>query len=171
MPMTLSCLRPLALAAVLATLVSPSIAQDERASLAQSIARAQGLPAMFEIQLAQQRQAMRGYAEQLSAEMGAQGGGEVSAREKVALERFMEKASKLFTADEMLARWTENYGKSMSIDELRAIHTYYESAVGRADVEASKSAMVTFSGWMNDEALARTTKLVGDLGSELQESK
>lgn len=146
----------------------PSFAQNKHAELIQRIAVSQGLLEIFEQQLVQQRDSMNGYATKLFDECVAESGGQANMKAKTALEHFMAKVATIFSAAEITSAWTSAYGKDLSEQELQEILKYYESPIGRKDVAANKSAMVTFSTWMNQESLTRSTALLKEFAQELQ---
>lgn len=161
----------LATAIVIASAAASASAQDARTALVQKIAAAQGLTEIFDQQLAQQREATKGYASKLFDQAVAAGGGQANQKEKAALESFVSKASDMFSGKEVSAAWVAHYGKDLSLQDLQAILSYYESPVGRKDVAATKSAMPAFSSWMAEEAQSRATSLLKDFVAELQAAR
>ena len=149
----------------------PSFAQEARAALVQSIAAAQGLEEMFEQQIAAQRDSMKSYDSKLFDQAIAEAGGQSNAKQKAAIDRFVAKATTLFTSKEITAAWTAAYGKNLSDQELREVLQYYQSPIGQKDVGASKTAMVTYSTWINQESQARATPLLKVLVQELQAAR
>jgi hypothetical protein len=150
---------------------SPCSAQEARAEVIQKIAASQGLFEMFEQQLVQQRDSMKGYAAKLFEQTTAETGMQPNAKEKAAFERFLAKAPTVFSATEITSMWTANYGKDLSVQELQGILKYYDSPIGRKDVAASKAAMISFSTWMNQEAQVRSTTLIKEMLQELQAAR
>jgi hypothetical protein len=167
-------MKTIALITLVSSLVfaSPaSFAQDTRAALVQRIAAAQGLEEMFEQQLAAQRDSMKSYASKLFEQALAESGGQASAKQKAAFERFVAKATTLFSSKEITAAWTAAYGKDLSDQELREVLKYYQSPIGQKDVASSKAAMITYSAWINQESQARSMPLLKTLVQELQPVK
>jgi hypothetical protein len=150
---------------------SPCSAQEARAEVIQKIAASQGLFEMFEQQLAQQRDSMKGYAAKLFEQTTAETGMQPNAKEKAALEQFLAKAPTVFSATEITNTWTATYGKDLSVPELQDILKYYDSPIGRKDVAASKAAMISFSIWMNQEAQVRATSLIKEMLQELKAAR
>jgi hypothetical protein len=147
---------------------TPAFAQETRAALVQKIAIAQGLEDMFEQQIAAQRDSMKSYASKLFEQAIAETGGQANEQQKAAFERFAAKASTLFTAKEITAKWTAVYGKDLSEKELREVLKYYQSRIGQKDIAANQAAMNAYSHWMGQEFQARTTPLLKTLVQELQ---
>ena len=147
---------------------SSAIAQDERNALVQKIAAAQGLEEMFAQQIAAQRDSTKSYASKLFEQAIAEAGGQPNAKHKAAFERFVAKASTVFSPKEITAAWVGAYGKDLSDQELREVLKYYQSGIGQKDVAASKAAMVTYSTWINQEAQARVAPLLKVFVQELQ---
>ncbi len=158
-------------ALLLASAASSVFAQDSRTALVQKIAVAQGLTELYDQQLAQQREATKGYAAKLFDDAVAAGGGKANAKEKAALERLVAKTTEMFSGKEVAAAWVTHYGKELSLQDLKAILAYYESPIGRKDVAATKLAMPAFSSWMAQETQTRATSLLTEFVSELQAAR
>ena len=154
-----------------ASLASSVLAQESRATLVERIAAAQGLTEIFDQQLEQQREAVKGYAVKLFEEAVAAGGGQANPKEKAALDKLATQSAALFSGKEVTAAWIANYGKGLSLEDLRTILGYYESPIGRKDVAATKAAMPAFSAWMTEEAGVRSTSLIKEFVSELQAAR
>lgn len=151
--------------------ISPCFAEETRADVIQKIAASQGLFEMFEQQLEQQKDSMKGYAAKLFEQTTAQTGGQANAKEKAVFERFVAKATALFSATEITRTWTASYGKDLSVQDLQEILKYYDSPIGRKDVAANKTAMISYSTWMNQEAQTRSTALLKELVQELDAAR
>lgn len=147
---------------------SPSFAQNERAALVQKIAAAQGLEEMFEQQIAAQRDSMKSYASKLFEQAITEVGGQPNAKQEAAFERFVAKAAALFSPKEITQAWIGAYGKELSDQELLDVLKYYQSPIGQKDVAATKTAMITYSTWINQESQARVTPLLKAFVLELQ---
>ena len=156
---------------VVASAATNVLAQDGRAVLVQKIAVAQGLIEIFDQQLAQQREATKGYAQKMFEEAVSAGGGQANPKEKAALDKLAVRSGEMFSGREIAAAWVASYGKELSVQDLQAILSYYESPIGRKDVAANKAAMPAFSSWMAKEAQGRTTSLLREFLSELQAAR
>ncbi len=160
-----------AVAALICGAAVPAFAQETRQELVQKISVAQGIHGMFEQQLADQRESLRGYGAKLLIDMVAQSGGEATAKEKAAFERFVSRAAKALSAKELSDKWVASYGTDLSTSDLQEILKYYPSPIGKKDVAATKAAMKVFSAWLNTESQARTNLLVAELMKDLQPVK
>ncbi|HET7833967.1 MAG TPA: DUF2059 domain-containing protein [Gallionella sp.] len=87
---------------------------------------------------------------------------------EAAFRRFSDKAANLWTADDLLAVWTKNYGRNLSDSELDQILAYYQSPVGRKDVAAQQSALAGLSRALTSESQARLAPHVRALTDELK---
>jgi len=143
-------------------------AQDERTTLISRIVSAQGLMEMFDLQMSQQKETVQGYATQLFAKTMRDFGGQPTARQRAALERLAIRSAVIFSAQELVAAWSAQYGKELSLDDLLEILRYYESPVGRRDVAASKTAMSAFTQWVAQESQVRASVILADFASELK---
>jgi hypothetical protein len=146
-------------------------AQDARSELVRKIAASQGLLEMFDQQITQQRESVKGYASDIFQRAVTDSGGQANEKERAAFERFVGKTATIFSASEMEAAWIASYGKDLTVDDLAAILRYYESPIGRKDVAANKLAMVSFSAWASREGRARATALLQGLILDLQEAR
>lgn len=160
-----------ATAVLIASAASSAAAQDARAELARKIAVAQGLTEQFDQQFAQQREAMKGYAEKLIEQSAASDGGQPNPLEKAALARLVERHGEMFSGSEITAAWVAQYGKDLSLQDLQAILRYYESPIGRKDIAATKSAMPAVTFWMTQEAQTRAAPLLEDFVADLQAAR
>lgn len=157
-----------AAAALLSLSLPTAFAQETRQELVQKIQAVQGIQDQFEKQLADQREALKGYGAKLLGDIAAQSGGEASAKDKAAFDRFLQRCAQMFSGKELAAKWAASYGADLSIEDLREILAHYESPIGKKEVRANKAAMAAFSAWMNAESQTRTDALIGGLLKDLQ---
>ena len=85
-----------------------------------------------------------------------------------AFRRFSDKATNLWTADDLLAVWTRNYGRNLSDSELDQILAYYKSPLGRKDIAAQQSALVGLSRALTSETKERLEPHIKALTNELK---
>ncbi|MES2611107.1 MAG: DUF2059 domain-containing protein [Pseudomonadota bacterium] len=159
-----------AVAALVCACAPTAFAQETRQELVQKIQVAQGIQDQFEKQLADQREALKGYGAKLLGDIAAQTGGEASARDKAAFDRFLQRCAQMFSGKELAAKWAASYGADLSTDDLREVLAHYESPIGKKEVRANKAAMAAFSAWMNAESQVRTEALIAGLLKDLQPS-
>ncbi|MBP7454384.1 MAG: DUF2059 domain-containing protein [Ottowia sp.] len=152
-------------AASFAFALTPASAQESREALIRQLVAEQKIEAMFEQQIAQSREAIKGQGSQLLQSMT--GGAKPDAKMAQALDRYMERATRLFTADEYLSVWAKQYGADLSDEDLRQLLAHYRSPIGRKEVAANQRAMAGFSAWANEEGLKRATALMTDFAREL----
>jgi hypothetical protein len=158
--------------AVLVVSAAPNVAaQDTRTVLVQKIAVAQGLTELVDQQLAQQHEATKEYAAKLFEEAVTAGGGQANPEEQAAFDKFVARTGEIFSGKEFTAAWVTHYGKELSLQDLQAILSYYESPVGRKDVAATKSAMPAFSSWILQEGQTRVEPLLKAFIAELQAAR
>lgn len=169
--MNVNRLSAFAAAVLIAAAASSAAAQDARTELARKIAIAQGLTEQFDQQFAQQREAMKEYAEKLLEQSAAAGGGQPNPEEKAAFARLLARSGAMFSGSEITTAWVTRYGQDLSLQDLQAILRYYESPIGRKDVAATKSAMPALVFWMTKEAQARAEPLLKDFVAELQAAR
>jgi hypothetical protein len=169
--MTANRLSTFVAALLIAAAASNATAQDARTVVVQKIAVAQGLTDLFDQQLAQQREATKGYATKVFEQAVAAGDGTANPKEQAAFEKLVARVGEIFSGKEVTAEWVAHYGKDLSLQDLQAILNYYESPIGRKDVAATKSAMPAFSSWMAQETQNRATALLKDFVAELQAAR
>ena len=155
----------LLLAAWLVFGTSAAIAQESRASLLKQLMVEQKIEPMFEQQLEQMRASLKGQGTQMLQQLT--GGAKPDAKLAAALDRYMERAANLVSADEYAAVWARNYGAELSDDDLRQLLAHYRSALGRKEVAANQRAMGAFAAWGNDQMMKRATALMADFAKDL----
>ncbi len=87
---------------------------------------------------------------------------------EAAFRRFSDKAANLWTADDLLAVWTKNYGRNLSDSELDQILAYYQSPLGRKDIAAQQAALAGLSRALTSESQARLAPHIKALTDELK---
>ncbi len=87
---------------------------------------------------------------------------------EAAFKRFSEKATTLWSADDLLAIWVKHYGKNLSDNELDQILAYYKSPIGKKDVAAGQAALAGLSQALAFESQARLAPHILALTNELR---
>ena len=141
---------------------------SKRAKIGKLIA-VQGMEQMFKQQLDSSKTAMVEMGTKIVRSMSDENT-PPSASEKLVepiFNRFVEDVGNMFTARELVDRWSSQYGKELTEADIDKILAYYSSPIGQKDVKASQMAMVGFSATVNTETEKRAMKLLEKLKVEL----
>ena len=144
--------------------------EKNRNAIIGRIIAAQQLPQIFE---QQQQQSKASYEElgksifqKMITDLGTPDQ-KINPRFYKAFSDYMDRCSTLLSVEEQIAMWTSLYGKDMSEDELKQALAYYESPIGKKDVQASQVAMIGFSQMVTTEFQKRNeqslSKLIADI--------
>lgn len=159
-------------------LLSMHVRADEksRSEIIGRIVAAQHLQQMFEQQQQQSKASSEEFGKELFQKMLTDLGvpeGKINPSLQKAFSDYMARCSSMFSVDELVATWSSVYGREMSEDELSQALAYYESPVGRKDVQASQVAMIGFSQIMTTEGQRRmqqsVSKLIADIKSAVNQ--
>ena len=82
-------------------------------------------------------------------------------------EKFMQDASRMFTAKEVVDAWSAEYGKDLAESDLDKILAYYLSPTGQKDIASSKKAMTAFGQLFSVESEKRVLHLLGQFHKDL----
>jgi hypothetical protein len=135
------------------------------------IIEAQGLHQMFQDQLNQSKAAAtqhgREIFERIVRELG-DGAEKSNPKFEAVFTKYIEKCASMWTAEELVAVWTRNYGRDLSEQDLDHILAYYKSPYGKKDVAASQAAMFGFAQVMQTEGLRKMNALITGLASDMK---
>jgi len=120
---------------------------DAKSEKLKSLMEAQGLLSMFEEQLAMGEEQSKVYGQQMLDQFMAQmnPNEEFQKRFSSAFNNFMSKISTPWGAEEIVAVWSDYYGKHFTEKELEELYNFYTSELGKKEVSASKSALTEFA--------------------------
>lgn len=93
---------------------------------------------------------------------------QMSPRLKKAFSDYLEQCATLFTIDELVTTWSSAYVKNMSDEDLAKILAYYESPIGKKDVQASQFAITEFNQMMAIEGQKRMMQAMSKLAAEIK---
>lgn len=137
----------------------------------QQIIEAQGLKQMFAAQLAQSQISATKYGENIYQKLTdgvSAPDPEKSAKFKAAFERFAASCSTLWSSEDLVGLWAEEYGKDLTEKDLDAILAYYRSPTGKKDVKASHAAAPAFTQKMRLEGMTRLELPIATLIADIK---
>jgi len=150
----------------------PAVANEvQRQATIAKIVEAQGLQEMFQQQIDQSQASAVEMGTRMFKKILQEAGvpeGKEDPRLMEAFNRYLGRCSTMFTAKEMVVAWSSFYGKGLSDADLAKILAYYQSSVGKKDVQASQIAMAGFTKVMMVESEKRMADSVTQLMSEIK---
>lgn len=145
--------------------------EKNRSEIIGRIVAAQHLQQMFEQQQQQSKATSEEFGKSLFQNMLTDLGvpeNKASPSLRKAFSDYMARCSSMFSVEELVTTWSSLYGKDMSEDELSQALAYYESPVGRKDVNASQVALIEFSKVMATEGQKRMQKSVSKFVDDIK---
>ncbi|MDR3055491.1 MAG: DUF2059 domain-containing protein [Zoogloeaceae bacterium] len=158
---------------VIALAISAQVNADESARQAKisEIVEAQGLLQTFQQQIDQAKLQAGDIGEDLYRTLLRESGmsdEQENPKLKQVLTQYLERCSKIFTAEELTEIWSRFYGSDLSEAELDEILAFYKSPIGKKDVAASQAALVSFSQILNTESQNRMDDAIGQLMADIK---
>jgi hypothetical protein len=132
---------------------------------------AQGLKSMLEQQQTQMEASSiefgKGMFQKMLSDFGVPEN-QQNPRLKKAFEDYLTRCSTMFTVDEYVDAWVSQYGKDVSEEDLKKILAYYESPIGRKDVQASQAALTAFTQTVEAESQKRMQHSVSQFVADMK---
>jgi len=70
-----------------------------------------------------------------------------------AFNKLISETTNIFTAEEIVAQWSELYGKQFTDEEIEQLIKFYTSPLGKKDVQSSQIALQEFNKIMSEKIL------------------
>ncbi|QEM81957.2 DUF2059 domain-containing protein [Halomonas binhaiensis] len=142
--------------AITALVASTGVMAQDREEIMEQLVEATGLKEMFEQQADAQRQSFESIGRSVIEKIKSENpDNEYMKRYEEETQRFMSSLDNIFESQELVDAWSMFYGKNMSVEDLDKVLEYYQSPIGKKDVEATKKAMPEFTRYMTEKSVER----------------
>ncbi|AMP75816.1 DUF2059 domain-containing protein [Ralstonia solanacearum] len=127
--------------------LSTSVVAADRTEKIQKLMQAQGLSQMLEQQMASSREFSRKQADRMVTQVlaGMAPSADFRKRFQSAVEALVADLQPSWSAGEMVAIWSQQFGTKFTDEELDQLIAFYTSPLGRKEVAASREALPAFN--------------------------
>jgi hypothetical protein len=166
--------KALAFALALVLAIPAYAADDVRQRKLDELMRTIKLQDMFEQQIASSRASYVAFGRKIFAQFQEQMTPIADPAQKAkmdsVLQRYIERASVLWKAEDLAAVWSERFGRELTDDDLEQILAFYRSPVGPKVVAANQAANIVLTEFVNAQSQERLRAAIQQLAADLREA-